>query len=136
MIGCTAFRRLALFASVFAFIFVLANSVFAQPQPVPPPPPEPTNQIQEKGSGSWSDFDPASAGAFMVKPGDLKSGVGIEGDKTFEYIWWENDDGKFRVRKDTLDEAFWDDFELAMDHDKNIQVNYDADGSVTSTWLL
>jgi hypothetical protein len=136
MMGSNAFIRMVPVAGVLAVVCLLVSGVGAQPAPAPVP--GPTNQIQTQNDGdgsAWTDFDPDQAGAFLIKPGDLKCGVGRDGDKTFQYIWWENDDGKFRVRKDTLDPAFWEDFVLAKDHDKKMQVNYDADGRITSTWL-
>jgi len=135
MIGSNAFIRLVPVAGLLAVACLLASGVGAQPVPVPPLP-ESTNQIQtQSDGGAWSNFDPAQAGAFAIQPGDLKSGVGKEGDKTFNYIWWENERGKFRVRDDSLDPAFWEDFVLARDHNKEMQVDYDANGRITSTWL-
>jgi len=135
MIGSNAFIRPASVAGFLAVMCLWVSGIGAQPVPVPPLP-ESTNQIQtQQDGGAWSDFDPDQAGKFLIEPGDLKSGVGREGEKTFKYIWWENAQGKFRVREDTLDPAFWEDFVLARDHDKQMQVDYDADGRITSTWL-
>ena len=137
MINVPTLERTTVLASVFAIVLCFAQSMLAQAVP-PAPPSGPSNTQLETATdgapGSWEPFNPGKAGSFLVDPGGVKTGVGSDENGTFNYLWWTAGDKKYRLRES--DSPFYQDLALAEEHDKKIQINYDATGNVTSTWLF
>lgn len=111
----------------------LADRASAQ---VPPAPTPPITQLETQGTDAdgWSPFDPDAAGSFMVAEGGVNKGVGSDENGTFNYLWWEFGGKKYRLRESSS--PFYGDLATAEAYDKKIQINYDANGNVTSTWLF